>query len=61
MITHWSDEYTQLIEDCERRESRLTEWETNFLDSLRRQIGNDHYPSPKQIETLDNIWEKVTA
>lgn len=60
MKKHWSEEYMQLIEDCEKRSERLTEWEANFLDSLSRQIGADRSPSPKQIETLDNIWEKVT-
>lgn len=58
---HWSDVYTQLIEDCEKRSEKLTDWEANFLDSLSRQLGNDRRPTDKQIECLDNIWEKVTG
>lgn len=58
---NWTDEYLQQIDDCERRESRLTDWERNFLDSLRRQIEDGRAPSPKQIECLDKAWERVTA
>jgi hypothetical protein len=34
----WADEYITLIEDCEKREERLSDWERGFIDSLRRQI-----------------------
>lgn len=57
----WTDEYARMLNDCERRESRMTEWEQNFCDSLSKQIGEGRIPSQKQIETLDRIWEKVTA
>lgn len=57
----WADEYLTLLADCEKRESRLTDWERGFIDSLRIQIENDKAPSPKQIEKLDAIWERVTA
>jgi hypothetical protein len=57
----WADEYLQLIDDCEARESRLSDWERNFIDSLRGQIERGRTLSPKQIETLDNVWERATA
>lgn len=57
----WSAPYIELLDDCERRESRLTDWERGFVDSLRSQIERDRRPSAKQIETLDSIWERVTA
>lgn len=60
-MTTWADEYLQMIDDCEKRESRLTEWERSFIDSIRNQIDHGRGPSPKQIETLDTIWERVTA
>lgn len=60
-MTTWADEYLTMLDDCERRESRLTDWERTFVDSLRDQITRGHRPSPKQIETLDNLWERVTA
>ena len=60
-MTAWSDEYLAMLDDCEKREERLTDWERGFVDSLRRQIEEARAPSPKQIETLDAIWERATA
>ena len=62
MSRSWQEEYTYMIEDCEEREGRLSDWERNFISSLREQIGEgDKSLSPKQIETLSNVWEKATA
>lgn len=60
-MSDWSSEYITMIEDCEKRESRLTEWEQGFIESVRDQIERGRRPSAKQIETLDNIWNKATA
>lgn len=60
-MTTWADEYITMLDDCEARESRLTEWEAGFVDSLRSQIEAGRRPSAKQIETLDNTWERATA
>lgn len=57
----WEGEYLTLLDDCEARESRLSDWERGFVDSLRQQISNGRRPSQKQIDTLDNVWEKATA
>lgn len=56
----WSDEYMTMLNDCETRSERLTDWELGFVDSLQRQITNGRRPSDKQVETLDNIWERAT-
>jgi hypothetical protein len=61
MNSDWADEYLQLIDDCESRESRLSDWERGFLDSVRGRLEKDTPLSPKQIETLDAIWERATA
>ena len=39
-MTTWADEpgYITLLDDCEKREERLNDWERGFVDSLRRQI-----------------------
>ena len=60
-MSAWADEYLTLLDDCEAREERLTDWERGFVDSLRKQIEQDRRPSAKQIETLDNTWERATA
>jgi hypothetical protein len=59
-VTTWADEYLTQIEDCEKREGRLNDWERGFIDSLRRQIEGGRRPTPPQIETLDRIWEAAT-
>lgn len=56
-----SNEHLEMIEDCEARESRMTEWEVGFIDSIRNQIENGKRLSTKQEEKLDRIWESVTA
>ncbi len=60
-MTGWVDEYVTMLEDCEKRSERLTEWECGFVESLQRQIANGHQPSAKQIEKLDSIWDRVTT
>lgn len=57
----WADEYLTMIEDCEKRESRLTEWEVGFVDSIRNRLEQEKPLSQKQIETLENLWDRVTA
>ena len=54
------DEHVKMIEDCEKRESKLSEWEQSFIDSLSTQIGRGRSLSNKQVETLARIWERVT-
>lgn len=51
----------QLITDCENRSDKLSTWEAQFIDSIRRQYDEKGSLSPKQEETLDTIWEKVTS
>lgn len=52
------DEFMVLIEDCEARESRLSEWEREFIDSIKRQLSKGL--TPKQIDRLTIIWSKAT-
>lgn len=59
-MSDWMDEYRVMVHDCEQRESRLTEWERGFIDSIGRRIDRQQPLSPKQIETLDNIWNRAT-
>lgn len=55
------NETMQLIEDCEARESRLSDWDGQFLDSLRRQLEAGRSLSEKQDAKLNEIWERATA
>jgi len=49
-----------MIADCEARESRLSDWERSFVDSIGEQIAQGRSLTPRQAETLDRIWEKAT-
>lgn len=53
-------EQAQLIEDCETRESRLSDWEAQFIDSIKRQLEDGRGLSEKQSDLLDSIWTKCT-
>ena len=54
-------EHEQMIEDCENRESRLSDWERGFIASIGEQLESGRTLSEKQISRLDSIWEKVTG
>ena len=54
------DEHLTMVADCENRESKLTDWERSFVDSLRVQLERSRPLSQKQIDALDEIWERVT-
>lgn len=54
------DDYLNMIEDCESNESLLNDWECEFIDSVRNQIEEERPLSDRQIEKLEDIWEKVT-
>lgn len=60
-MSSWADEYLQMVIDCEEREGRLTDWERGFVQSIREWIESGKRPTAKQVETLDNVWEKATA
>lgn len=60
MTASTHDEHLQMVDDCENRESKLTDWERSFVDSIKDQLGRSRALSDKQAETLDRIWERVT-
>lgn len=54
-------EIVQMIQDCEARESQLSDWERGFIDSLGTQLAKGGRPSQAQQDKLDAIWERVTT
>ena len=54
------DEHMTMIDDCEKRESKLSDWERSFVDSISMQLSNGGALTDKQAETLDAIWERIT-
>ena len=49
-------ECQEMIDDCMERESRLSEWEANFLESIENQLAKKGDLSDKQKEILERIW-----
>lgn len=54
------NETDQLIADCEARSEKLSEWEANFIQSIREQFDRRGTLSERQEEILNEIWDKVT-
>ena len=54
------DEHMQMVDDCMRWDSGLSDWESKFIDSMSNWLGDGKSLTEKQAETLDRIWEKVT-
>ena len=59
-MSDWTDEYITLIDDCEKRDSKLSAWDADFLSSIRERLEQKRPLSPKQSNILDDIWERVT-
>lgn len=51
-----TDEILDMIEDCIKRESKLSEWEQGFIQSISEQ----DFITDKQLEKLESIWDRVT-
>lgn len=51
----------QMIRDCMDRESRLSDWERSFIDSVAMQFERIRSLSPRQFETLERIWDRATS
>jgi hypothetical protein len=53
-------EHQQLIDDCETREQRLSEWERDFMDSIKARLAVGKALSTTQAQKLEEIWERAT-
>ena len=53
-------EHAAMVADCIQRESKLSDWERSFIDSLDNRLAAGFALTDKQAATLDDIWEQVT-
>ena len=53
-------EIESMIEDCEKRSEKLTDWEVSFIADISEVFIRYGKLSSKQTEILDRIWESVT-
>ncbi|MCK4793826.1 MAG: hypothetical protein KAV87_59405 [Desulfobacteraceae bacterium] len=54
------DEAKQMVQDCEEREGRMSDWERGFISDMQGRIAANYWFTDKQKETIFKIWEKVT-
>lgn len=55
-------EWAQMIEDCEQRDSQLSDWERSFVASLgERIVERGMGLTTLQNEKLTQIWDRVTS
>lgn len=54
-------EQEQMIADCEARESRLTDWQRSFVDSISKQLADGRSLTKKQDDMLTEVWDAATA
>jgi hypothetical protein len=59
-MSEWTEEVRQMIVDCETRSASLSDWEVKFIDSISLTVGVGKSLTPRQYDTLEKIWEKVT-
>lgn len=50
----------ELVTDCVNRQSKMTDWEVDFIASISDQLDAGRDLSERQMEILERIWEKVT-
>jgi hypothetical protein len=53
-------EQEQMVEDCENREERLSDWDRGFIDSIAKRLRDGFSLTTKQVEKLDEIWTIAT-
>jgi hypothetical protein len=56
-----NDEHLTMLDDCETRESRLSDSDREKVQSLREWMESGKALTTKQAEMLDAIWERATA
>lgn len=49
-----------MFQDCEKRESQLSDWERGFIESLKECFYKQSL-TRKQEEGFEVIWERVTS
>lgn len=53
------EEISLMVDDCMKRESKLSAWEQNFIQSLSERLHSGTISS-RQLSILEDIWERIT-
>ena len=54
-----SAEIDLMINDCLNRESKMSEWEREFIWSIAWNLNSNEL-SQKQLAHLEKIWDRIT-
>lgn len=58
--TYLEEEYRLQVKDCIDRESKLSDWDRNFISSIEDALERGMFLTTKQRNKLNEIWERVT-
>jgi hypothetical protein len=54
------DDINQMIDDCEARDTKMSEWEQNFISDISKVLSDGKALTIRQEAKLEMIWERVT-
>ena len=54
-----TNRFTPIIDKCLKYPAYITNWEYQFLESIKSQIDDGKYLSNKQIKTLFKIYKQL--
>lgn len=54
------EEIVTMLDDVEKREEKLSDWERQFIDDLSVKLGRGQSITPGQDAKLTQIWQRVT-
>ncbi|MGK2884397.1 MAG: hypothetical protein ACSLE8_06410 [Rhodococcus sp. (in: high G+C Gram-positive bacteria)] len=55
------DDADDMLDDCENRSERLSDWELGFIDSLKAQRYEGKSLTQSQYDKLEEVWRRATA
>lgn len=56
---NWKKEYSDMLDVCFENEHLLNDWERDFVQSILDALDEDFEPTPRQIDKLLAIHDKV--
>jgi hypothetical protein len=55
------EDISLMLADCEQRESKLSDWERQFIDDIGTKVSKNQGLTQGQDAKLTEIWERITA
>lgn len=58
-MLYTTKEINFILERIDKQLYLLSDWETNFINSIKKQLQNNQSLTPHQNKKLNEIWDKV--